>query len=254
MREYKWIHQTLYAISHCVCRRMLVRKQVLEEPEESYRSLWHQTRCFEFPWAAAQADARDCVCMDFGASEMFGLYMMEAQKPKLWVSHHIAEDTQQLGLMEMGHKFGQMSCKRVWLEDESRWRMLVAPLQEVDAFVKEASFDLIYMLSVVEHIPKEEVRAIVGTLFRLLKPGGRLILTADWIRNYPMGEGEEGKFWNHDMILHMTQSGFNLCDDEDTPMRGSLTVPEIADDVIWFDWPCQMGIQYTVYGLVGVKP
>jgi SAM-dependent methyltransferase len=44
-----------------------------------------------------------------------------------------------------------------------------------ESSLEEASFDLIVSISVVEHIPDDH--AAIGAMWRLLRPGGRLVLT-----------------------------------------------------------------------------
>ena len=45
------------------------------------------------------------------------------------------------------------------------------------------SFDRIYCISVLEHLPKDEIEDAVSRSFRILKPGGFLILTVDLFLN-----------------------------------------------------------------------
>ena len=47
----------------------------------------------------------------------------------------------------------------------------------MDAPDEPASFDAITMLAVLEHVPLDQQPDLAGAVHRLLKPGGRLILT-----------------------------------------------------------------------------
>jgi 2-polyprenyl-3-methyl-5-hydroxy-6-metoxy-1,4-benzoquinol methylase len=48
---------------------------------------------------------------------------------------------------------------------------------DVAAFTQENEFDAVVSIEVIEHLPIEETRPFLRSIFRLLKPGGTLVLT-----------------------------------------------------------------------------
>jgi SAM-dependent methyltransferase len=52
-----------------------------------------------------------------------------------------------------------------------------------DARLQDASFDRIYSISVIEHIPVAEIPGIMRRAYALLKPGGTFIITLDLFLN-----------------------------------------------------------------------
>ncbi len=60
--------------------------------------------------------------------------------------------------------------------DGDRYRLLPGSFP-LDAPDEPESFDAITMLAVLEHVPSDQQPVVAGTAHRLLKPGGRLILT-----------------------------------------------------------------------------
>lgn len=56
---------------------------------------------------------------------------------------------------------------------------------------EDASFDLVTCFDVIEHVPVEAVGAFVIELRRVMKPGGRLVLTTPNVREL------RGRIWGH---------------------------------------------------------
>ena len=72
---------------------------------------------------------------------------------------------------------------------------------------RDESFDTIYALDVLEHVDDEE--SFAGELLRVLKPGGRLILTTPQrdIRIFPSQlQGWVNRKWQHDKVPGYSES------------------------------------------------
>ena len=52
-----------------------------------------------------------------------------------------------------------------------------------DALIADGSCDVVYGISVVEHIPPDEIPGTVREAYRILRPGGHLVLTVDLFLN-----------------------------------------------------------------------
>ena len=60
-------------------------------------------------------------------------------------------------------------------------------------------FDVVCMCEILEHL--EEPQEVVATAFRLLKPGGRFILTCPHDNDIP--DHEHVRVWGHDDVFHL---------------------------------------------------
>jgi cyclopropane fatty-acyl-phospholipid synthase-like methyltransferase len=85
--------------------------------------------------------------------------------------------------------------------------------------VTEADFDLIYSVSVIEHLPAETRRQFFGGLRRLLRPGGEFLATIDLVPGtdelWNMSEGrtveERSRHGTiHDVIAELSQAGLTI--------------------------------------------
>jgi SAM-dependent methyltransferase len=52
-----------------------------------------------------------------------------------------------------------------------------------DATIADGSCDVVYAISVIEHIPPDEIPGTVREAYRILRPGGHLVLTVDLFLN-----------------------------------------------------------------------
>jgi len=63
------------------------------------------------------------------------------------------------------------------------------------AGLEEGTYDRAYSISVLEHLPKQEIETIVREVYRALKPGGLFILTVDLFLNVaPFTSRQENAF------------------------------------------------------------
>jgi 2-polyprenyl-3-methyl-5-hydroxy-6-metoxy-1,4-benzoquinol methylase len=71
-------------------------------------------------------------------------------------------------------------------------------------------YDIITSIEVIEHIPKNELDEFINSLYRLLKPGGYLLLTVPHA-NVPLVEKHYQHF-NEDKIIRYFSSKFEICE------------------------------------------
>lgn len=92
------------------------------------------------------------------------------------------------GLGEFTHYLNQLSINNIDIADndtsiidyiKSKYKIqnsyLIRSITDVDKQLSK--YNLIFMLQVFEHIPKDEYTTTLQTLFKHLKPGGKLIIT-----------------------------------------------------------------------------
>lgn len=140
-----------------------------------------------------------------------------------WAYHKIAETGERLRILEIG---GGLSGLQFVLAGEGhqvtnvdpgiepagvRWNMsqefhgrlcraFDAPVQLIPASISEAhlpdrSFDLVLTISVIEHFPECEIESLSRHLTRILKPGGRVVMTVDlFLDQSPFCSRDRNKF------------------------------------------------------------
>ena len=113
------------------------------------------------------------------------------------------------------------------------------------------TFDAVFCISVIEHLPRGQMLPALAQLAAVLKPGGRLLLTTDYTRDAEeviWYEGPDGRFrvdWNvfDRPCLESLLAGF-----DDLEMEGRLDL-----DVDWFRVRSRMhrfhGYPYTAVGI-----
>ncbi|HEV2734536.1 MAG TPA: class I SAM-dependent methyltransferase [Longimicrobiaceae bacterium] len=74
------------------------------------------------------------------------------------------------------------------------------------------SFDLVFSISVLEHLPEHEIAGAVREAFRVLRPGGRLVMTVDLFLNVrPFTNEERNRYGsNVDLRWLLGQAPFRL--------------------------------------------
>lgn len=80
------------------------------------------------------------------------------------------------------------------------------------AGLPDASFDRVFSISVLEHLPEHEIAGAVREAFRVLRPGGRLVMTVDLFLNVRPFTGEERNRYgsNVDLRWLLAQAPFEL--------------------------------------------
>ena len=91
-----------------------------------------------------------------------------------------------------------------------------------DAELEEASFDRVFCLSVLEHVDPAEAGSMLETTMRLLKPGGRAVLTVDlFLDLLPFGVLESNTWGiNHDVGKLVKDSGMALVQGDPRELLG----------------------------------
>lgn len=133
------------------------------------------TRAFEYPWVAKQLPAPPSSLLEIGGG-LSGL---------------------QFVLGRVGHRVinvdpGQSELRSGWKYSDGRYDRLARSIgssvvlqpSKIDAaqFSSE-QFDAAYCISVLEHLPSCDVATIFKEVWRVLKPGGKFILTVDLFLN-----------------------------------------------------------------------
>ncbi len=80
------------------------------------------------------------------------------------------------------------------------------------AGLADESFDLVFSISVLEHLPEHEIAGAVREAFRVLRPGGRLVMTVDLFLNLrPFTTEERNRYGsNVDLRWLLAQAPFVL--------------------------------------------
>jgi ubiquinone/menaquinone biosynthesis C-methylase UbiE len=81
-----------------------------------------------------------------------------------------------------------------------------------EAGLENSSFDRVVSISVIEHIPRNDILTILGHIRRVLKPGGLVVLTVDlFLDLQPFTAVETNKFGRNVSVRWMVEnSGLNL--------------------------------------------
>ncbi|MGJ0396968.1 MAG: class I SAM-dependent methyltransferase [Methylocystis sp.] len=157
----------------------IVRRLGLENRCFPHDPFAHQanssTRAFEYPWVAKQLPSQPSSLLEIGGG-LSGL---------------------QFVLGRIGHQVinvdpGQSELRSGWKYSDGRFERLVRSMgtsvvlqpTKIDAAqLSSEQFDAAYCISVLEHLPAGDVDIIFREVWRVLKPGGKFILTVDLFLN-----------------------------------------------------------------------
>jgi SAM-dependent methyltransferase len=91
-----------------------------------------------------------------------------------------------------------------------------------DAFLPTASFDRIFSISVLEHIPPNEILEIMQLAYNLLKPGGFFIITVDLFLNLiPFCNRETNEYGKNVSVKMLAESApFKLLNGDRSELLG----------------------------------
>jgi 2-polyprenyl-3-methyl-5-hydroxy-6-metoxy-1,4-benzoquinol methylase len=156
-------------------------------------------RTHEYPWFVDQM--HDCAgkhILDVGAGVRFlPFYLTEKGAQVTTVDKHsiLRIDQPRDGWNEWGFlDYGAM---------DPRIRSFNVDMREFDL---GENYDVVYSVSVIEHMPAEVRRAVITQISHLLRPGGQLFLSLDLI---PGGE----LLWNHNEGQIVDAEGHGTLDD-----------------------------------------
>lgn len=179
---------------------------------EDQRLFWHRTRVVEYPWVWKQIKSKAEKILDVGTNIQFWLPMF-AMGYDITI-HHTSHDLHDMGACSTG--VGWASGAH-YLRDKP-FKAIVGSPPDLD-FVKDNSFDTILNVSVMEHVPPPHFEQWLDGLWRILKPGGRMICTCDWPVRLKFGEGVNGSSWfvNHDWRPFIHRTGADVSEAEGVP-------------------------------------
>ena len=85
-------------------------------------------------------------------------------------------------------------------------------LARIEAGLPENSFDRVYSISVIEHIPPEEISSLMQEIRRILRPGGMAVMTIDlFLDLHPFTEERRNQWGtNVDVGSLVEASGLSL--------------------------------------------
>ncbi len=123
-------------------------------------SYLHPSKRWEYPWALQRAELRrGARVLDAGCgASIFPVYLAQAGM------HTSACD------LEIPVGLGELHGVAI---DYRRADLLHLPFET-------AEFDAVFCISVIEHLPRDAAQAALQELGRVLRPGGRLLLTTDY--------------------------------------------------------------------------
>jgi 2-polyprenyl-3-methyl-5-hydroxy-6-metoxy-1,4-benzoquinol methylase len=162
--------QDMHRVAYRATLRQLVgTKRFLDRTKLPYSSHMaaHWLRMWEYAWAIVESgvDSRMHV-LDAGGTGTFFSYFLAMEGCRVTtidLEEAKVEDANRLsaalGLRTMDHRHGDI--REMPFEDEA--------------------FDAVFSICVVEHIPEAERASALAQLARVLKPGGRLALTFDFV-------------------------------------------------------------------------
>lgn len=131
---------------------------------------FYAARMWEYPFAILSAELQQgMVCADIGCGMTpFTVYLKDNAKCEV-----VAVDPEvfDAGIRYKGHGVSQEFARKTGLE-------VVQCAMEATPLASD-TFDRVFCVSVIEHLPSEVARRGVQEMARILKPGGRLIITVD---------------------------------------------------------------------------
>ena len=159
---------------------------------------WHPTRVFEYPWTLENCPPNGKV-FDFGHNLQFSVGLLGLGVEHVTV-HSIFIDINGIGrIFPWENDFhGGIFVNKCYEKYKHNVTNVLGLPQDLD-FIKDESYDTVYCLSVIEHVPEAEVSGVAEFMWRILKPGGKLAFTCDWYPKFAVGDGIESYVINHNL-------------------------------------------------------
>ena len=165
-RELSRIHARLSLPGHEDFNRRLFPWSHKEHPEARL----YATRLWEYPWAITKAKLKpDMTCGDVGCG-------MTAFTPYLVLEEKCNVTGFDPDVVAAGFPKGEFGVNAEWIED-SRITFRACGMAALDA--EDNTFDRLFCLSVIEHVPADIAIRGMQEMARVLKPGGLAIITMD---------------------------------------------------------------------------
>jgi len=134
------------------------------------------TREFEYPWAfhVAELGTRRRI-VEIGGS-LSGFQFVLSQE-----GHEVVNVDPGLDAAGLGWPSDQASMRELNALFGTNVVLKSSTIGKAD--LPDASYDLFFSISVLEHLPEADVREVMEHAWRCLKPGGRFVLTVDLFLN-----------------------------------------------------------------------
>jgi len=134
------------------------------------RPEFYAARMWEYPFALQSADLQPGMrCADIGCGmTAFTPYLRDVANCEV-----VGVDPD---LFESGIKYKGHGVSKAYIQ-KTRLRVIQSGMEAIP--LASDAFDRVFCLSVIEHLPPDVARAGVQQMARILKPGGRAVLTVD---------------------------------------------------------------------------
>ena len=243
--QQPWCTQHLAHIN-----KMLTLAVLGDNPDpdiEKQITLWHRTRQVEYPWCMEYCPPEDPI-LDIGSNHQFSCALLGMGHEVCLHSLPIETETFRHVSAFVDPAITFDACFRKYS------RKATAVVGWLDtAPLPDEHFQTVYCISVIEHVHGEDdVDELMRGMWRVLKPGGRLCITADWFVKFAVDDGMEGTVFNFDLGRWITSLGGKVV----TPSKEIPWSPDFDTslwkdrDLLTIDWHQLL----AVYGVVIEKP
>lgn len=217
------------------------REHALLDRNENLNRYW------EYPWARERGRLRPGMrVLDAGAG--YSAFLLHLAESVPDAEYHAADPAYELQAPPQLPHVRTSTCA----------------LEELD--YPDDHFDLIFCLSVLEHLDDSARRAASRSLGRCLRPGGRLVLTVDYFLNWSewqtaLDRKPRMAAWlpagNPDVARLVAESGLEPLDRhriDPHPGQAGFDERAIDDDQLWWSEHIGPGLRVTSVGVVLHKP
>ncbi|MGW0520089.1 class I SAM-dependent methyltransferase [Crossiella sp. NPDC003009] len=167
------------------------------------------TRCFEYPWAfdTAQPEPGMRVVEVGGGLAGFQFVLAESGCAVTTVDPAATEGTSQWNgpTYQVSWALTPETHQQLNTTFGTEVRLIGDRLQ--DCALPDGTFDRVFCLSVLEHVPAKEARGMLERAVALLRPGGLLILTVDLFLDVRPFGVLTGNSWGGNLDLHELLTG-----------------------------------------------
>lgn len=204
----------------------------------------HATRRFEYPWALYACPPTGKI-LDVGCNYQWGISLL-GQGHGVCM-HNLPREVESFDKV-FGFEEDSPLVTNCFRHYERKLCLLAGFLDQLP--IPAETFDTIYCISVVEHVPTHEVAPLMDSMWRLLKPGGKLCLTIDWLAQFSVNDGIEGHILNHDLSSYFAKWGVADQVGQEVPWQ-----PEFNQDTFWDGdvYVHDCGGKLVVYGIAVKK-
>lgn len=175
------------------------------------------TRAFEYPWAYFAADVyAGQRVLEIGGA-LSGLQFVLARNGADVVNVDPMRPYGRGETYEM-----DPSAFHSWLNDVHGTQVSLRTTTVNDAALDADSFDVVVCISTIEHLPPEEIQTILSEVARVLKPGGRFLVTVDLFLNLVPFTGRTANEWGGNISVRwiVDESGLRLESGEPRELYG----------------------------------